>query len=104
MSKLSREIAEHEERVLTPFQKWLRVFIEEKEIDMSEPVTAGDGTVLRVGDVMTAINSTGPQEQAGIKNMLVMIDFRNGSVYDYIKHLAQALDASHQVTAKDLGL
>ena len=81
----------------SPFQKWLVTFCEEKEIDMSLEVTAGDGTELQVGDVMSACMSCSPSEQAQIKQTFVAIDFKNGDVYHFIRHLAQALNSSHKV-------
>ena len=37
------------------------------------------------------IKATTPEEQAGIKDMIVKIDFYNGDVVDYFRHLAQVL-------------
>ena len=73
----------------TAFSKWFLTFLKEKCVDMSEFVNNGD---LQVGDVCSMILRTTPQEQKGIKNVIVMIDFKNGNVVDYFKHLAQALN------------
>jgi len=41
--------------------------------------------------VVDAIINTNKEEQNQIKKTLVMIDFKNGDVMHYIKHLAQAI-------------
>lgn len=79
------------------FETWFKTFLEEKEIDLSEFVQAGDGSTLQLGDVCSMILSTGESEQAKIKNTLAKIDFYNASVTDYLKHLAKALNKSHRV-------
>lgn len=78
------------------FQSWLATFAEEKQLDMSEFVQ-GKECMLQVGDVLSAMNSTTSEEQAQIKNTLVMIDFKNGDVMHYVKHLAQALGPEYKM-------
>lgn len=73
------------------FSKWFNTFLEEKCVDMSEYVNNGD---LQVGDVCSMIHRTTKEEQKNIKNTIVMIDFKNGNVVDYFRHLAQALDST----------
>lgn len=46
---------------------------------------------FEVGNIIENIKATTPEEQAGIKDMIVKIDFHNGDVVDYFRHLAQAL-------------
>ncbi len=46
---------------------------------------------LTLGILVAAILAAPKAEQAGIRTMLVRIDFNNGSVLDYFKHLAQAI-------------
>jgi len=82
---------------LSAFQKWLVTFCEEKQLDMSEPVTGKGGCELQVGDVMSAIMSTDEIEQAKIKSTIVQIDFRNGDVMHFIRFLAQALGPEHKL-------
>jgi hypothetical protein len=81
----------------TAFQKWLLTFIEEKKLDMSEPVVAGDGSTLFAGDVFSNIMSAPASEQEKIKNVLIMIDFRNGDVMHFVRHLANALTENDRV-------
>ncbi len=93
MEKAQKEKAPKE----SAFQTWLRVFIEEKEIDMAEYVTAGDGTTLQVGDVFQAFYDTHPDEQVKIKEQLVKIDFVNGNVLHFVEYCAKALSAKDKV-------
>ena len=76
---------------LTSFQKWFRTFLEEKKIDMSEILVHEGDKMVQVGDVCQAIFDTSAEEQAKIKTTIVFIDFSNGNVYKYFKHLSQAL-------------
>lgn len=69
------------------FYRWFCTFLEEKGIDLSLPINDR----LQVGDVCQAICDTSPEEQKAIQHTLVMIDFKNGNVYHYFNHLAQAL-------------
>lgn len=64
---------------------------------MSEFVEAGDGSTLQVGDVCSAIMNAPIVEQAQIKATLVKIDFRNGDVMHFIRHLAKALSKKDKV-------
>lgn len=81
----------------TNFQNWMDRFITEKNIDLSEMIKCGDGTSLYVGDVLSHILSTSKEEQNAIKFVFIQIDFKNGNVLDFIKHLAQALNKSHRI-------
>ena len=78
------------------FQQWFVTFCEEKQVDMSEPVACSNGQI-QIGDVCSAIMSCSAQEQTQIKKTLVQIDFKNGDVTHYFKHLAQALTTDHRV-------
>lgn len=80
----------------TAFQKWLITFCQEKQIDMSEPVQ-GKECMLQAGDVLSAMMSASTGEQAKIKQILVMIDFKNGDVMHFIKHAAQALGPEYRI-------
>ena len=80
----------------TAFQKWLVTFCQEKQIDMSEPVQGKD-CQLQAGDVLSAMMSAPASEQAQIKHILVMIDFKNGDVMHFIRHSAQALGPEYKL-------
>ena len=79
------------------FSKWLDTLLEEKGID-PECTIAFDGesqsgtyNLMMLDVVIEAIKNTSKDEQKGIKAMLVKIDFCNGDIVDYFRHLAQAL-------------
>lgn len=76
------------------FASWLNTLVREKNLD-TELIIEKEGpsglNLIPLGVVLQAIKNAPAHERAGIKNMLVRIDFRNGSVLDYFKHLAGAL-------------
>lgn len=89
-----REVPETVEKVESAFNKWLDTFIEEKGIDLEQVIevkTENNTHYFEVGNIIANIKATTPDEQAGIKDMIVKIDFHNGDVIDYFRHLAQAL-------------
>jgi hypothetical protein len=76
------------------FGRWLDTFLSEKGIDLEQGFVvrgpSGDNhmTYENVVDVMKQAPA---HEQAAIKNMIVRIDFKNGDVCHYLRHLAQAI-------------
>jgi hypothetical protein len=89
-----REVPETEEKVESAFNKWLDTFIEEKGIDLEQVIeikTEDNTHYFEIGNIIANIKATTPEEQAGIKDMIVKIDFYNGDVVDYFRHLAQVL-------------
>jgi len=79
---------------MTKFAEWFKTFNEEKGIDPETAieVEGPSGTnFMTLQNVFDAILSTSEAEQAAIKTMIVKIDFRNGDVVDYYKHLAKAI-------------
>lgn len=76
------------------FSNWLDVFLAEKNIDLDEIMTVeGDSgqNLIPVGCLVEVIKLAPEHEQRGIKAMMVRIDFRNGRIIDYLRHLAQAI-------------
>lgn len=76
------------------FAKWLDTFLSEKGIDAEETLDVEGPSglnVIPVGCVVEAMKVAPEHEQAGIKSMLVRIDFKNGSVTHYLAHLAKAI-------------
>lgn len=76
------------------FTKWLDTFLSEKGIDLDHPITVegkSGPNYMEVSHVVAAMKATSAAEQAQIKTTLVMIDFRNGDVMHFIKHLAKAI-------------
>lgn len=77
------------------FSTWLNTFIDEKQIDR-EQVLEVEGPVygtnyIPVQCVLDSILTTDKEEQRAIKDMMVKIDYVNGDIVHYLKHLAQAI-------------
>jgi len=74
---------------------YLKMFFAEKGIDRDESFTvdgpSGPNIGMTYGHVIDAIKAAPAHEQDGIANMLRKIDFKNGDVKDYLRHLAKAL-------------
>lgn len=76
------------------FAQWLDTFVEEKGIDTEDILEvegASGANWIPVDVLLDTMKATTPGEQAAIKRMIVRIDFVNGNVLDYFKHLAQAI-------------
>jgi hypothetical protein len=76
------------------FSNWLDLFLSEKGIDLDEIISVeGDSgqNLIPVGCLVDVIKSAPDHEQRGIKAMMVRIDFQDGRVIDYLRHLAQAI-------------
>lgn len=76
------------------FRTWINTFINEKGIDRETMIEAEgpSGTnFIPVGCLVDCMIGAPKHERDGIKRMIVMIDFKNGNVMHYFKHLAQAI-------------
>jgi hypothetical protein len=76
------------------FGKWLKTFLSEKGIDFETTVDAegpGGLNVIPVGCLVDAMVSAPAHEQAGIKTMMVKLDFMNKPILPYLTHLARAV-------------
>lgn len=77
------------------FQKWLDTFLAEKGVDYEEtlevegPKWGTNWMPIRV--VVAAMKVAPKHEQDAIKKTFVKIDFMNGDVRHFIKHLAKAI-------------
>ena len=94
-----RETPEIEQKEENIFNSWLDTFIEEKGIDLGqilEVKTDKNTHYFEVGNIIENIKATIPKEQEEIKKMIIKIDFYNGDVVDYFKHLAQALVQNYE--------
>lgn len=79
---------------MNAFSKWLDTFLTEKGVNLDHLLEApgASGTnLIPVAVLVDAIKGAPAHEQAGIKSMVVRIDFRNGDVLHYFRHLAQAI-------------
>ena len=75
------------------FNNWFATFIEEKKLPYAswEIETADAVHIIDNEFVIEAIKTAPAHEQASIKNTIVKIDFANGDVNHFFKHLAGAL-------------
>ena len=76
------------------FKKWLDTFIEEKNLPMEDTFTINKNGTLNIMSYKTIyehILIANKKEQEQIKTMIVKIDFINGNVLDFFKHLGQAI-------------
>lgn len=74
--------------------KYLDRLIQEKNIDLDEVFSFEYENVHHIFDyraVVNAIKTAPKEEQVQIRHMFAEIDFRNGDVKHYLRHLAQAL-------------
>jgi len=83
---------------MTVFTKWLDTLLSEKGTDLDQVLTVPGPKDSIFGDnsmplqiVIDAIKTASKDEQKSIKKTLVQIDFLNGDICHYFKHLAQAL-------------
>ena len=89
----------HKGESKTPFEKWLDRFIDEKDIDVTEEFKSekdGISKTFSYKDVLNNIKTTSEKEQGKIKEMLIIIDYNNGDVKDFLKHLSKALIPSQE--------
>jgi len=80
------------------FINWFDTFTAEKKIPyIAWEINSEDGTTHMIDNnvVMEHIRISSKSEQNGIKNVLVKIDFANGDVNHFFKHLATALVNKH---------
>ena len=76
------------------FQTWFKTFLEEKNLPSEEWLIVDKNGVnhhITSAVVIDAIYSASKYEQAHIKNTIVKIDFHNGNVLHFFKHLATGL-------------
>ena len=78
------------------FKIWIDTFIEEKDLPMNETITIDNNGTIHIMTYQTIYEHmliANDKEQKQIKNMIVRIDFMNGNILDYFKHLAKCLIA-----------
>jgi len=81
------------------FTQWFETFLDEKGLAYRQWELTGPGGFTHIIDsevVIEAIKTAPKHEQKAIKKTIVKIDFLNGDVLDYFKHLAQALVCNYQ--------
>ncbi len=83
-----------EKKLTDTFDHWLDTFLSEKGLDLEgefEFELDGQTHVMPYAVVIEAMHGCPASEKKGIKNMLVKIDFANGDVLDYLRHLGKGL-------------
>lgn len=76
------------------FNRWLDCFVEEKGLDTEfvfEVPGLFDLNYIPLGCVIEAMKNAPVSEQVAIKNKVVKIDFANGDVMHFFRHMAQAI-------------
>jgi hypothetical protein len=76
------------------FANWLDTFLKEKGVDLEQSFTVegkSGPNYMAVANVVDAMKFAPAHEQEKIKTTFVKIDFANGDVMHFIKHLAQAI-------------
>ena len=76
------------------FKLWLDTFIEEKELpmdDIFEITKDGNLNIFSYKSIYEYILISTPTEKEKIKKTIVKIDFLNGDVLHYFRHLANAI-------------
>ena len=79
---------------MSHFNNWFETFLSEKDMPIASWTiqdSTGTGHMIDSEVVIEVIKGAPGREQTGIKAMIVKIDFVNGNVNDYFRHLAQAL-------------
>lgn len=76
------------------FNEWLDMFFEEKGLDLEETFDvmgeSGENTIP-YGVIVEHMKIASEVEKKSIKNTIVMIDFKNGDVLHFLRHLGQAI-------------
>jgi len=77
------------------FNTWLDTFIAEKKIDLEETFSLEDCAqnyhVIPYGVIVEHIKIAPKNEQAEIRSIIVRLDFKNGDVRHFLRHLALLL-------------
>lgn len=76
------------------FKTWLDTFIEEKNLNMEDSFEIekdGNLNIFSYKSVYEYILISTPEEKKNIKNTIVKIDFLNGDVLHFFRHLAKAI-------------
>tara|TARA_R110002020_G_scaffold226121_1_gene436514 strand:+ start:994 stop:1236 length:243 start_codon:yes stop_codon:yes gene_type:complete len=74
-------------------RNYLETLIEEKGLDLEDTIIEVEGkdwgmNMIPLGCVVDFIMSSGKDNQMSVKNTLVKIDFHNGDVMHFFKHVA----------------
>ena len=76
------------------FKSWLDTFIEEKDLSMEDTFTVDKNGTLNIMSYKTIYEHmliASKDEQKQIKIIMIKIDFFNGNILNYFKHLGKAI-------------
>lgn len=76
------------------FKNWIETLVEEKNIDLETIIEAEGNSGINFipfSVLLDAMSKANPDHQKEMKKTLVMIDFKNGDIMHYFKHLAKAI-------------
>ena len=79
---------------MTAFSKWFETFLEEKDLPFESFTVTADNGVEHIMDtdvVIEAIKGCSAEEQRGIKDIIVRLDFANAPINHFFKHLGEGL-------------
>jgi len=77
------------------FNTWIDTFLEEKGIDLEETfeikTKLGTSNIIPYAVIIEHMKIASPADQNAIKELLIMIDFKNRDVKHFLRHLGQAI-------------
>jgi hypothetical protein len=77
------------------FKQWLYQFLQEKEIDMEETfeveTPGGTWNLIPVGCIAEMMLACTPENRKIVQKKLVLIDFHNGDVRDFLRYVARGM-------------
>lgn len=76
------------------FNTWIDTFIEEKSLFLEEgfEVQGPSGfNIMSYGVIVETMKSCSPQEEKNLKNKIVEIDFKNGDIKHFFRHLGKSI-------------
>jgi hypothetical protein len=76
------------------FKNWLETMISEKGVDLETDIQIQGHIGLNYNVLIEFLNSLPKHFQAQIKQKLVTIDFMNGDIFHFLKHLANGMIAA----------
>ena len=76
------------------FSQWIDTFLEEKEIDQDQMVEVKGRSgmnIMPLSAIIKTAKGCPADEKRDIKRILVEIDFKNGDVMHFFRHISQAV-------------
>jgi hypothetical protein len=82
-------------KVKEPMNDFITTYFKEADVDTTRTYTveSENGTVnyIQASNVIQMIKQTRGQERKEIENIIRKIDFKNGDIHHFLKHLASAM-------------